>query len=129
MTRSVANSLRKSWGTNRACANAGRSWASSAKPPEQVKRHGVAENGPRRADEALEQERLGAAGLFVVGVESGDEGNSRSVFGVWRRMMAAMTWNSSADMGMTRSRSVLEGAMTRRATTSPLGRWYWRMLR
>src|SRR6266568_7956204 len=31
---------------------------------------------------------------------------------VWRRMIAAMTANSSADIGMTRSRSVLDGAMT-----------------
>ena len=47
---------------------------------------------------------------------------------VCRRMMQAMTWNSSADMGMTRSRSVLDGATTSSAMTSPLGRWYWRML-
>jgi hypothetical protein len=39
-----------------------------------------------------------------------------------------MTAKSSADIGMTRSRSVLKGAMTSRATTSPFGRRYWRML-
>src|SRR5262249_17708078 len=44
-------------------------------------------------------------------------------------MIAAMTANSSADMGMTRSRSVLDGAITSRAATSPFGRWYCRMLR
>ena len=33
-----------------------------------------------------------------------------------------------ADIGMTRSRSVLDGAITSRAMTSPFGRWYWRML-
>ena len=48
---------------------------------------------------------------------------------VCRRMIAAMTANSSADIGMTRSRSVLDGAMTSSAMTSPPGRWYWRMLR
>ncbi len=48
---------------------------------------------------------------------------------VCRRMIAAMTANSSADIGMTRSRSVLDGAMTSSAMTSPLGRWYWRTLR
>ncbi|SFH71118.1 hypothetical protein SAMN04489731_1068 [Amycolatopsis regifaucium] len=40
----------------------------------------------------------------------------------------AMTWNNSADMGITRSRSVFDGVMTSSAITSPLGRWYWRML-
>lgn len=34
---------------------------------------------------------------------------------MWRRMMASTTWNSSADIGMTHSRSVFEGAITRRA--------------
>jgi len=43
-------------------------------------------------------------------------------------MIAAITVNSSADIGMTRSRSVLDGATTSSATTSPFGRWYWRML-
>src|SRR5260370_25938745 len=43
--------------------------------------------------------------------------------------MAATTANSSADMGMTRSRSLLGGATTSKAMTSPLGRWYCRMLR
>lgn len=42
--------------------------------------------------------------------------------------MQAITWNSSAVMGMTRSRSALDGAMTSSAMTSPLGRRYWRML-
>ena len=40
---------------------------------------------------------------------------------VCRRITWAMTWNSSPDMGMTRSRSLLEGLTTSRATTSPLG--------
>lgn len=48
---------------------------------------------------------------------------------VSRRMISAITWNSSADMGMTRSRSVLDGAITSSPMTSPLGRWYCRMLR
>lgn len=36
--------------------------------------------------------------------------------------MAATTANNSADMGMTRSRSLFEGATTSKAMTSPLGR-------
>lgn len=48
---------------------------------------------------------------------------------VWRRTIWAMAWKSSVDIGMTRSRSVFEGATTRRAITSPLERSYWRMLR
>ena len=40
---------------------------------------------------------------------------------VCRRTIAAMTANSSADIGMTRSRSVLDGAMTSSAMTSPFG--------
>jgi hypothetical protein len=35
-----------------------------------------------------------------------------------RRMIAAMTANSSTDIGMTRSRSVLNGAMTSSAMTA-----------
>jgi hypothetical protein len=42
--------------------------------------------------------------------------------------MVAMTWNSSADIGRTRSRSDFDGAITRRPITSPLGAAYWRML-
>jgi hypothetical protein len=42
---------------------------------------------------------------------------------MWRRMTCATTWNSSADMGMTRSRSLFDGLITSRAMTSPLGRW------
>lgn len=49
-------------------------------------------------------------------------------FLVRRWMMVATTWNSSAVIGITRSRSVLDGATTTWATTSPLGRAYWRML-
>ncbi|MFE4872045.1 hypothetical protein [Streptomyces sp. NPDC056682] len=41
---------------------------------------------------------------------------------VWRRTMAAMTANNSADMGMTRSRSLFDRATTSKAMTSPLGR-------
>jgi hypothetical protein len=39
-----------------------------------------------------------------------------------------MTCNSSADIGMTRSRSLFDGATTSSAITSPLGRWYCRTL-
>lgn len=42
--------------------------------------------------------------------------------------MQAGTWNSSADIGLTRSRSLLDRAMTSNAMSSPLGRWYWRTL-
>jgi hypothetical protein len=44
-------------------------------------------------------------------------------------MIAAMTLNSSADIGMTRSRSLFEGAITSRAMISPVGRWYCRILK
>ena len=53
-----------------------------AQSSQHVEHHGVAEHRSRWADEALEQERLGAAGLFVVGVEPGDEGDCGSVVGV-----------------------------------------------
>jgi hypothetical protein len=43
-------------------------------------------------------------------------------------MTAAITWSSSADIGITRSRSVFEGATTSRPMSSPFGRSYWRML-
>jgi hypothetical protein len=40
-----------------------------------------------------------------------------------------MMWNSSADMGMTRSQLVFDDAMTSSAITSPLARCYCRTLR
>lgn len=42
-------------------------------------------------------------------------------FRVRRRMLVATRWNSSAVIGITRSRSVLDRATTNWATTSPLG--------
>jgi hypothetical protein len=82
---------------------------------------GGAEHLAAGADDALEQERLGELVFLSCGsnrVTSGMVGRSW----VCRRMITAMTWKSSADIGMTRSRSVFDGAITSRATTSPLGR-------
>lgn len=82
---------------------------------------GGAEHLAAGADDALEQKRLRGAGLLVVWVEPGDQGNGLPVSGVSADDRGDDV-EQSANIGMTRSRSVLDGAITSRATTSPLGR-------
>ncbi|WP_238703502.1 hypothetical protein [Arthrobacter sp. TS-15] len=62
------------------------------------------------ADRALEQERLrfGRDPFVSKRVANG----TLRRFRVRRRIIVAMTWNKSAVIGITRSRSVLDGATT-----------------
>jgi hypothetical protein len=96
----------------------------AAEPLEPVQDRRRADHRAAVAAAALEQGRqLGAPGLRV-GTEPAEERYGLGVAA--RRITEAITWNSSADIGMTRSRSVVEGAITRGPMTSPLARWYWR---
>lgn len=91
-----------------------------AEPGEHDLEGRAAEDHRGRAVLPLEEERHRCAPHLVVVVEPADQ-RDRPVR-VWRRMTEATTWKSSADIGMTRSRSVFEGAMTRSAMTSPSAR-------
>jgi hypothetical protein len=121
LTRSVAKIRRKSCGVNRAPANSGWVWASSPQTRRSSFSPGAGEALVQHADLVLEQERQGRAVLALVAVPATVQRDRSAVAGV----VADDLGDDVEQLGRHRdhrSRSVLDGAITRSATTSPLGR-------
>lgn len=126
LTRSVANRRRKSCGVTHPASSGCSTQGIAEFGGFCAQRSGIDDFGAL-PDRALEKKRLRLTRDAFVRVKAGRQRHAPPVPGEaaddGRDHM-----NSSAVIGITRSRSVLDGTTTNTATMSPLGRAYWRML-